>query len=155
MGTMERLIYSRNKPIIGKLIHQVLLLLAVEVPPQVSIGSDLRVEHRGNGLILSANTKIGNRVRLFHQVTTGRKDNLAGHPLPDVAIELCDDVVVYPGARIFGGAEPTRVGRGTIVAANAVVTRSTGEWEIWAGVPARKIGDRSRLDMPRPGTVLS
>lgn len=147
MGMIEKLIYARNKPLVGKAIREVLLLLSVEVPAQVGIGSGLRVEHRGNGLILSANTRIGDRVRLFHQVTTGRKDNLRGSPLPYDAIILEDDVVVYPGARIFGGAEPTVVGRGTIVAANAVVTRSTGEWEIWAGVPARKIGDRDRPEI--------
>jgi acetyltransferase-like isoleucine patch superfamily enzyme len=34
------------------------------------------------------------------------------------------------------------VGRGSIVAANAVVTRDVPPYEIWAGVPAKKIGDR-------------
>jgi serine O-acetyltransferase len=144
MGFIEKLIYARNKPILGPVIRQMLLLLSVEVPPQVGIGSDLRVEHRGNGLVLSANTRIGDRVRLFHQVTTGVKDNLDGRPLPYDAIILEDDVVVYPGARILGGAEPTIVRQGAIVLANAVVTKSTGEWEIWAGVPARKIGNRER-----------
>jgi serine O-acetyltransferase len=144
MGLMERLIYARNKPLIGVLIHQALLLLSVEIPQGVRIGKDLRVEHRGNGLVISANTRIGDRVRLFHQVTTGTKDNLDGTALPREAIILRDDVVVYPGARILGGAVPTVVGTGTIVNANAVVTRSTGEWEVWAGVPARKVGVRIR-----------
>lgn len=37
-----------------------------------------------------------------------------------------------------------RIGRGAIIAASAVLTRDVGAYEIWAGVPARKIGDRFR-----------
>ena len=36
------------------------------------------------------------------------------------------------------------VDRGTVVAANAVLTCSTGENEIWAGVPAKCVGKRNR-----------
>jgi acetyltransferase-like isoleucine patch superfamily enzyme len=35
-----------------------------------------------------------------------------------------------------------RIGRGSIVAAQAVVIRDVGPYEIWAGVPAKKVGDR-------------
>lgn len=34
------------------------------------------------------------------------------------------------------------IGEGAVVAAGAVVTKSIPPWEIWAGVPARKIGER-------------
>ena len=34
------------------------------------------------------------------------------------------------------------VGKGTIIGANAVLTQSTGENEIWAGIPAKLIGKR-------------
>ena len=34
------------------------------------------------------------------------------------------------------------IGRGAIIGAGAVITKSVGEYEIWAGVPARKIGMR-------------
>ncbi len=32
--------------------------------------------------------------------------------------------------------------KGTVIGANAVVTKDTEEYAIFAGVPARKIGDR-------------
>lgn len=35
------------------------------------------------------------------------------------------------------------IGRGAIIGAGAVVTKSVGDYEIWAGVPARKIGMRT------------
>jgi serine O-acetyltransferase len=42
---------------------------------------------------------------------------------------------------LFGESELV-VGKGTVVGANAVLTQSTGEYEIWAGIPASKIGAR-------------
>lgn len=44
------------------------------------------------------------------------------------------NVVVLQGVKIANGA---------IIAAGAVVTKSVAEYEIWAGVPAKKIGDRT------------
>jgi serine O-acetyltransferase len=35
-----------------------------------------------------------------------------------------------------------RVGRGTVLGANAVLLESTGEGEVWAGLPAKKAGPR-------------
>jgi len=50
--------------------------------------------------------------------------------------------MLMPGSKILGGPGVTTVGQGTIVAANAVLRESTGPWEIWAGVPARRIRQR-------------
>jgi acetyltransferase-like isoleucine patch superfamily enzyme len=47
------------------------------------------------------------------------------------------------GAVIMPGVT---IGRGAIVAANAVVTRDVGEFEIVGGVPAAVIGTRNRAD---------
>ena len=51
--------------------------------------------------------------------------------------------MLFPGCKVLGGAGITRIGRGTIVGANAVVLGSTGEDEIWAGNPARCVGRRT------------
>ena len=45
-------------------------------------------------------------------------------------------------AKILFGEDKLIVGKGTIVGANSVLTKSTGENEIWAGVPAKRIGFR-------------
>ena len=39
-----------------------------------------------------------------------------------------------------------RIGRGAIVGAGSVVTKSIPSYEIWAGVPARRIGERPRTE---------
>jgi maltose O-acetyltransferase len=48
---------------------------------------------------------------------------------------LCTHCMVLPGVTI---------GRGSVIAAGAVVTRSTDPFSVYAGVPARKIGERNR-----------
>lgn len=50
-----------------------------------------------------------------------------------------DDVWVGFGAIIFSGVT---IGRGAIIGAGAVVTKDVPSFEIHAGVPSRKIGDR-------------
>ena len=60
-------------------------------------------------------------------------------------IEIGDDAILYPGAKVLGGPGVTRVSNGTIVAANAVLPSSTGDWEVWGGIPARKLTERLRV----------
>ncbi len=55
-------------------------------------------------------------------------------------IVIAADVWIGANAVVLKGV---RIGRGSIVAAGAVVTKEIGQYEIWGGVPARKIGERS------------
>lgn len=50
-----------------------------------------------------------------------------------------DDVWIGAGAILLPGA---RIGSGAVIAAGAVVRASVPENEIWAGVPARRVGNR-------------
>ena len=54
-----------------------------------------------------------------------------------------DDVIICAGAKILFKENKLIVGKGTVIGANAVLTCSTGEYEIWAGILARKIGIRN------------
>jgi acetyltransferase-like isoleucine patch superfamily enzyme len=63
--------------------------------------------------------------------------NRQGYTFAPIVVE--DDVWI--GARVTVLAGVT-LGKGTVVAAGAVVTRSTEPYSIVAGVPARKIRDR-------------
>ena len=51
--------------------------------------------------------------------------------------------------KIYAPEDGLTVGRGTLVAACALLLESTGEYEVWAGLPARKVGDRKRPDAAR------
>lgn len=56
---------------------------------------------------------------------------------PETVIE--DDVWVGFGCIVMQGV---RIGRGSVVASGSVVTKDIPPFEIWGGVPARKIRDR-------------
>lgn len=62
----------------------------------------------------------------------------AGRPAQR-ATRVGTDVWLGEGVIVMRGVD---IGDGAIVAAGAVVTRSVPEYEVWAGVPARKVRDR-------------
>lgn len=54
-------------------------------------------------------------------------------------VVLGDDVWLGVGVSVMPGLS---IGKGAVIGANSVVTKAVPEYEIWAGVPARKIGER-------------
>ncbi len=58
----------------------------------------------------------------------------------EAEIILGEDVWLGVNVVILKGVH---IGRGAIVGAGAVVTQTIREFEIWGGVPARKLGERS------------
>jgi len=52
-------------------------------------------------------------------------------------------VWIGTGCKILYGVH---LGRGCIVGAGAVVNKSIPPYEIWAGVPAKKIGERKAVN---------
>lgn len=65
---------------------------------------------------------------------------MAMQPCPSAAIAVEEDAWLGANVIVLKGV---RIGRGAIVAAGAVVTRSVPPGEIWGGVPAKKIGARA------------
>jgi serine O-acetyltransferase len=133
---------GRSRPF-GRIAYFLLKLLGAEIPPSVRIGRDFLLLHGGFGVVIHPRTVIGDRVRIYPGVTLGRAD--VQHPIERSAfegLEVGDDAILSSGAKVLCKEGVLRVGRGTIVAANAVLLESTGENEIWAGVPARQVGRR-------------
>lgn len=149
MSLITRLIDARRGPF-KKLVKEALALYGVEVPPRTVIGRNLRVMHRGFGIVIHPFTTIGNDVTIYHGVTIGRADPwIPGKQSPSRHVVVEDDVILCAGAKVISGEAGVVIGRGTVVGAGAVLTRSTGEFEIWAGVPARRVGLRP-ADSVRP-----
>ena len=137
------LVYARNNRAFGRLAYLLLKLLGAEIPRSVRIGRDFLLNHAGFGVVIHPKTTIGDRVRVYPGVTLGRAD--VHRPAEFSAFEgICieDDVILGSGAKVLGSQGILRVGRGSILGANAVLLESTGENEIWAGVPARCVGKR-------------
>lgn len=140
---ITKLAYARKKPLIGIMAYYVLKLLGVELPRSVPIGSDLEIAHGGFGIVIHSKSKIGNQVKIYPGVNLGRAD--IHIPMDESRFEgifIEDQVILSPGSKVLCKEGVLRVGRGTVVGANAVLLQSTGENEIWAGVPARRIGIR-------------
>jgi len=145
-GFYTTLVYARRLPLLGRLAYYVLKLLGAEIPRSVEIGEDFLLEHGGFGVVVHPHTLIGDRVKLYPGVTLGRADvHLPASASEFIRIVIEDDVLLAPGSKVLGKSGELRVARGTIVAANAVLLQSTGEGEIWAGVPAKCIGVRDDL----------
>lgn len=149
MSVMERLVRARRH----RWARELMLFYGLEIPASVTIGSGLTLQHRAMGTVIHPATEIHSNVTIYHGVTIGRADaHVARNKSQMEKVVIEDEVVLYPGSKILGGNGVTIVGTGTIIGANAVLTCSTGEWEIWAGIPARKIGNRQSPDEPVRGT---
>ncbi len=143
MSLVTSLIYRRRHRLLGRLMRELLALYGVEVPAAAEIGPGLTVFHRGFGTVLHPFTTLGADVTLYNGVTIGRADPwVAQEQSAMERIVLEDGVVVCSGAKIVCKRGVLTVGAGTVIGANAVLTRSTGPNEIWAGAPARRIGTR-------------
>ncbi len=141
-GNMARdfhtsLVYMRRWPVVGQLAYYALKLLGVELPRSVPVGKDFELAHGGFGVVIHSRSKIGERVKIYPGVGLGRADiyrPMAQSRFEGIVIE--DDVILAPGAKVLGKEGVLVVRRGSVVGANAVLLESTGEWEIWAGMPA-------------------
>ncbi len=143
MSFYESLVYMRESWLFGKPAYFLLKLLGVEIPRSVKIGPGFLLHHGGMGVVIHPKTTIGANVGIYPGVTLGRAD--VYRPAAASRFEgivIADDVILGSGAKILCAEGVLRVERGTVIGANAVLTESTGENEIWAGIPARKVGMR-------------
>lgn len=63
------------------------------------------------------------------------------------------DVSIYDGAIVL--YQVTQIPDGVIIGAGSVLTRNPGAYEIWAGVPARKVGERGDADSDAIKKIIS
>jgi acetyltransferase-like isoleucine patch superfamily enzyme len=113
--------------------------------PSIIIGDDVFV---GSGCEFNCTAQI--KIGRYCKIASGsrfidhdhgiKRDELIRSQISiDKPILLEEDVWVGANAVILKGVT---IGKGAIVGASAVVTKSIPPYEIWAGVPARKIGER-------------
>ena len=146
--------------------------LYVTWPHQLSIGNNCVLEHNiifkfdgiwknGPGIIIGNNTfigsgcefnitlslQIGNYVNIAtgcqfidHDHGTSLKGLIGGQSGNQFPIMIGNDVWLGCNVIVLKGVV---IGDGAIVGAGAVVTKSILSNEIWAGIPAKKIGERS------------
>lgn len=91
--------------------------------------------HIGRGCCITNETVIYTHT---HEIPERSKPVLSGRIIPE-PVFIGDDVFIGTRAIILSGV---KIARGSVIAAGAVVTKDVNEYELVAGVPARKIGER-------------
>jgi len=137
------LVYARNWPVFGSLAYFLLKLLGAEIPRSVKFGPGCLLLHGGFGVVIHPSSEIESNVRIYPGVTLGRADiHVPADRSRFEGIHISQGAILASGARILCKEGILTVGKGSIIGANAVLLQSTGDNEIWAGIPARKIGNR-------------
>ncbi len=144
--TVRKLFYIAsgvNMPLFSSTIH---MWANFFNPQNISIGHDTII---GDHCFLDgrAPLTIGNHVGIASQVLIYNDE----HDIhsPDYGnsfgpVTIGDYVFIGPRAIILPN---TKIGQGAVIAAGAVVTKDIPDFEIWGGVPAKKIGDRKSQNL--------
>ncbi len=143
MSFPNLLVSARRIPVLGVLAYYALKLLGVEIPRSVQIGPGFDLVHGGVGVVIHPRSVIGANVKIYPGVTLGRADvHLPATQSKFAGIHIEDEVILAPGSKVLCKQGVLKVGRGTVLGANAVLLQSTGEGETWAGLPAKRVGTR-------------
>jgi len=147
LSLQDRLLRATRLPGIGRVAYAALKLLGVEFPRSVQWVAPLQLAHGSVGLVVHGATRIGARVTILPGVVIGMRDaHMPAGSIPEGGrVVIGDDVTLGAGAKVlFRSGEELVIADGTVVGANAVLLDSTEPGEIWAGIPARRVGSRVR-----------
>lgn len=115
-------------------------------PKQLTIGDNSAIAancqlNAGGGISIGSNVLIGPCSLIWSQNHKFSNPSipirLQGYERQQVVIE--DDVWIAANCVILPGV---KIATGCVIAAGAVLTKSTTPYSIWAGVPAKQIGQR-------------
>ncbi len=141
--------FAKTKNVKIRKFYSKLLLLTsgLDIGLGAQIGDNVNFKHGGLGTVIHTNTVIEDNCMIMSNVTVGRSD--IWNPRTEDSfggVHLKRGVILCTGARVIGKKDTLVIGENTIIGANAVLTRSTGDNEVWAGIPARKIKDRDDIE---------
>ncbi len=99
--------------------------------PHAKIGPGFYIGHFGQ-IFVGGGCQIGKNCNISQGVTIGegRRGGEMGRPI------IGDRVYLAPGCKVIG---PISLANGTVIGANAVMSRNSTVDSVWAGIPARPI----------------
>ena len=112
------------------------ILTGIELPCEVPIGKNLRIDHFGD-IIISGYASFGDNCVLRNGVTIGLK-NIDEKAAPTIG----NNVNIGAGAKLLG---PITIGDNVDIGANAVVIKSVPDNCIAVGIPAKIIPTREKM----------
>ncbi len=119
-------LYGLGLPLIARVIAELAHAeTGIDIHPGATIGSGCFIDH-GTGVVIGETAVIGERVRIYQNVTLGAKSiptdsdgkAVKGQPRHPV---VEDEVVIYAGATVLGRVT---IGRGSVIGGNVWLTRS-------------------------------
>lgn len=121
----------------------------------ICIGEDTWISHDCHlasygTIVIGAHVLVGEFVSLRDTTHSYADPTVSIQHQPDIvgSIVIENDVWIGRGTLIIGRSTGTVIGRGAVIGANSVVTRSVPPFAVVAGAPARLI--RMRNDSPLP-----
>jgi serine O-acetyltransferase len=119
-------LYRLGLPLIARVISELShAQTGIDIHPGAQIGAGCFIDH-GTGVVIGETAVLGQRVRIYQNVTLGAKSiptDEGGHArkgrLRHPIVE--DDVVIYAGATVLGRIT---LGRGSVIGGNVWLTRS-------------------------------
>ncbi len=113
---------------------------------KIRIGKDTRINGFANFRFKQGRIEIGNDVLFAQYVTVVTNtyehklgQNIREQDMYSKSVKISDGVWIGVYGCILPGV---RIGEGAIIGAHSLVNKNVPEYEIWGGVPARKIGVR-------------
>jgi serine O-acetyltransferase len=100
------------------------------LPHTADIGRGCKLGYGGLGCVVHASAVIGERVRIGSNCVVGGNGITNGVPVIE------DDVYIGFGAAVLG---PVRIGKGSVIGANAVVVNNVPAYSVVVGVPGRVV----------------
>lgn len=110
------------------------------LPYEVQLGERVNLWHRGLGVVIHPNTRIGNDVEIAHGVTIGGNESGAPMVLED-RVKVGASAVIIPES-----GRAITVGEGAIVGAASLLRTNVASGDRVAGNPARSTVRASHSD---------
>ena len=120
----------------------------------IAIGSHIHIAagtylFGGHGIILDDFVEISSHVKIYTASDDYYGEGLVGPQIPMRYKPTIKQGMVVCGRHVLLGASVTVlpgvwIGEGCSVGAHSVVTRGLEPWGVYAGIPAKKIGHRSK-----------
>ena len=112
----------------------------LDIGAHVRILSDVLLDYSG-GVTLQDYVKISPGSKVYtHAHTVATRALKDTQPILFSPLHVGRDAWIGGDVIVMGSV--TRIGQGAVIGAGSVLTKNVGDWEIWAGNPARKIGER-------------
>lgn len=119
LWTLSRRLHQAGRRRAAKIVKGAnFLLFRAILPPEAIVGSGVQVRHYGMGTVIHPNTRMGDNVVIWHNVTIGSTAYIGS----ESRIEIGDGVRIGAGAILMNSeGKNLRIGAGAKIGAGAVI----------------------------------